>query len=417
MLPDVSGDEAICTCGHCGSQFVYDPVTRRSRYVYVASDFEAAADRLIGRPLTRRETFEAIDAAGLGLRGRPALPASFFWLILVAMIGVIAITCACSSALALGPSMAQTRRQIAALNAGALTVSPAAATGADGSGRAGDAIALTEAAEAPPGGETGQPEMPAQAVGQIDPLQSPLQPPAVDQTTSPSGDVILATAIVPEQQSELPLPPTPVAAAPTYTPPPAEAISTPTLPPTFTPAPAVQAPTATISLTPSPGVLSSATPTATLSPVVTPSVTPTTPTLPIATITPTLTPTETGSSNIVTGPIVISTVVYLGSGMNNEADEYVEIDNRSGTNISMSNWTLRSAATKLVYAFPNGFVMLPDLVCRVYTNNAVPFGRCEPLLFGSFIPVWDNNGDVAELRDASGALISRYAYGTPPAGP
>ncbi len=128
VLPGASGDEVICTCGYCGSQFIYDPAARKSRYVYVAPDYAAVADRLIGRPLTRRETFEAIDAAGLGVRGRQALPAGFFWLILVAMIGVIAITCACSSALALGPSMAQTRRQIAALNAGALTDSPAAGT-------------------------------------------------------------------------------------------------------------------------------------------------------------------------------------------------------------------------------------------------------------------------------------------------
>ncbi len=55
VLPGASGDEVICTCGHCGSQFIYDPAARKSRYVYVAPDYAAVADRLLGRPLTRRD--------------------------------------------------------------------------------------------------------------------------------------------------------------------------------------------------------------------------------------------------------------------------------------------------------------------------------------------------------------------------
>ncbi|MFD9816563.1 hypothetical protein [Streptomyces sp. NPDC059080] len=47
---------------------------------------------------------------------------------------------------------------------------------------------------------------------------------------------------------------------------------------------------------------------------------------------------------------------------------------------------------------------------RIYTNQINP--AWGGLSFKSLIPVWNDRGDTAEIRNIKGAVVARYAYGT-----
>jgi hypothetical protein len=408
-------DETTILCEHCGSQFKRDANTRRSRYSHVAQEYAAVAPQLTGNWLTRRQVFEACQvlrstapaatapaATTPGAAPRAQAPVSMFWLAVLGAAGVIAMTCACLSALLLGPSMAETRRQIAAANA------PQAAALAGGAPVT-DTGVLTGEATAAPGDSAWLIETPGAPLE----TETPAPADAPPAEAAPPPTVIVVTE--PPQPVEVFPEPQPTPAPPEAGLPPAPA-STPTLPPTFTPAPSPTAsPTAQATVPVDP--LNSPLPAATsIAPTAPPApADPPTPTPPAAPVTPSVTPT---SGVVMTGAIVIGTVMYQGDPNLNEGDEYVEIENRGNDRVNMGFWTLRSVSTNAVFSFGNAVGMDPGNVCRIYTYIALPDQRCgigSALTFLSTVPVWSNTGDVAELRDANGVLISRFIYGTPPA--
>jgi hypothetical protein len=110
---------------------------------------------------------------------------------------------------------------------------------------------------------------------------------------------------------------------------------------------------------------------------------------------------------LVTTPagVGITTIHHDGSGTN-EPDEYVEFRNGSGAAVELAGWTLRDEAGA-TFTFPS-FLMQPDQICRVYTNE-VHADSCS-FSFGSGTAIWNNGGDFAYLRDSSGAVIDQYCY-------
>jgi len=141
------------------------------------------------------------------------------------------------------------------------------------------------------------------------------------------------------------------------------------------------------------------TPTPTPTPTVTLIATSTTPT---RTLTPTPTATQ---SPVITGNVVITNIFYNGTG-SQEPDEYVEIRNDDTRAIQLNSWTLRDIANH-VYTFPS-FIMQPNQVCRVYTNQNHP-ESCG-FNYGSGSAIWNNTGDCAYLRNGQANPIDNYCY-------
>ncbi len=171
-------------------------------------------------------------------------------------------------------------------------------------------------------------------------------------------------------------------ATPTPTP-----TSSPTPTPSRTPAPS---PTPTPSRTPAP------------SPTPTPSRTPTPSPTSTPSRTPSPTPTEAPGT---TGDINIVDIFYDGEG-STEPDEYVEIRNDDSKGIQLSGWTLRDEANH-VFTFPS-YLMQPNEVCRVYTNENHP--EWCGFSYGSGAAIWNNTGDCAYLRDGTGTTVDTYCY-------
>jgi len=82
------------------------------------------------------------------------------------------------------------------------------------------------------------------------------------------------------------------------------------------------------------------------------------------------TPISTQQPPIISGNIQITTIFFDGVVSIDEPDEYVEIKNFDNRSIQVEGWTLRDIANH-IFTFPN-FVMAPNQVCRVYTNQNHP---------------------------------------------
>lgn len=364
--PDDDGKRAEATCAICGSRFTLDRATRRSRHTEIAADFKARypeiAARLLAGSLTRRDVFELTAPASWQPPAGAGMPASgaLVWVVLIAAGLMIAIVCACATALLLGPGMAQTRQIIAAAGSRstpALTetvtplsplVSPLQTPGAQpaatGAAAGNEAVPIETSASAPPTPDimVDIATLPAEAIPTIDPQsRAPLLPDQPQPATPPPTDA----------------PPADLPATDTPPPPPTEPPTPENTPPTVTNIPPPAA-----------------------------------------------------SSNIITGPIAITALQYQGDPTLNEANEFVEIANQSSGPVDLSNWTLRAVSTNRTYTFSNGMIMFPGDICRIYTSSPIAFGTCGTLTFGADGPVWSNNGDIAELRDAGGALVSRWVY-------
>jgi endonuclease YncB( thermonuclease family) len=124
---------------------------------------------------------------------------------------------------------------------------------------------------------------------------------------------------------------------------------------------------------------------------------------------PTLTPTRTFPPPTQTvsafGSLVIVNVAYRGTVWE-EPEEYVEVYNAGTEAVQLSGWTLRDIENH-VFVFPT-FVLGPDQYCRVYTNLYRP-QNCGFSYF-SPAPIWENNGDCAYIRDATGRPVSEFCY-------
>lgn len=126
----------------------------------------------------------------------------------------------------------------------------------------------------------------------------------------------------------------------------------------------------------------------------------------IPTPSPTQTPLPTQPPIVISGNIQITNIFYNGVVSSYEPDEYVEIKNFDTRSIQVEGWTLRDIAEH-IYTFPN-FVMAPNQVCRIYTNQILT-DFCS-FNYGSGQAIWNNTGDTAYLRDSTGKLIDEYSY-------
>jgi hypothetical protein len=121
--------------------------------------------------------------------------------------------------------------------------------------------------------------------------------------------------------------------------------------------------------------------------------------------TPTRTPTRTPTPIPLDGNVQIIYIYYDGEAPN-EADEYVEIKNVGSTSVQIQNWTLRDEAFH-IFTFPQ-FVMVPNQICRIYTNET--HSEYCGFNYHSGSAIWNNSDDCGYLRNSSDVLKSQYCY-------
>lgn len=110
-----------------------------------------------------------------------------------------------------------------------------------------------------------------------------------------------------------------------------------------------------------------------------------------------------------TGSVEIVKVHYKGTVKRTQADEYAELVNRGTAPIDVSGWTLDAGDRGQTFTFPQGTTLAVGQVIRVYTDEV--HAETGGFKFGIRRSVWNDRGDRASLRDASGATVSVFAYG------
>lgn len=84
--------------------------------------------------------------------------------------------------------------------------------------------------------------------------------------------------------------------------------------------------------------------------------------------------------------------------------EWVEITNQGSENESLADWTLMDGQNH-TYTFKN-FTLDAGASAKVHTGAGND--SMNNLYWGRNSPVWNNDGDVAILRDASGKMVAEY---------
>jgi len=84
--------------------------------------------------------------------------------------------------------------------------------------------------------------------------------------------------------------------------------------------------------------------------------------------------------------------------------EWIEILNAGDADCSMDGWTL-SDQQNHTYAFAN---ITLKASASVRVHSGIGNDTASDLYFNRKIPIWNNEGDVATIRDASGKMVAVY---------
>jgi hypothetical protein len=117
---------------------------------------------------------------------------------------------------------------------------------------------------------------------------------------------------------------------------------------------------------------------------------------------------QSGGSGTSSGSVQIDDIFYNGTKGSSEPDEYVEIANVGSQPVNMDGWVLRDTYGGQEFTW-HGFTLDGQHKIRVYTNEVHP--ESGGFSFGSKSAIWANKGDAAELADATGTIVSTFAYG------
>ncbi|XOB40576.1 MAG: thermonuclease family protein [Candidatus Nealsonbacteria bacterium] len=98
-----------------------------------------------------------------------------------------------------------------------------------------------------------------------------------------------------------------------------------------------------------------------------------------------------------------------GNDNENKNGEWLEIRNQEENSVSMTNWTIKDEANH-IYTFAD-FILAPDKSVFIYSGCDIDtqeklYWQCPE---GEYA-IWNNSGDTAFLRDASGNLVDSYKY-------
>jgi hypothetical protein len=122
----------------------------------------------------------------------------------------------------------------------------------------------------------------------------------------------------------------------------------------------------------------------------------------------TTSPATTGTAVAQANDVAITYVVLIDPAFPNELEEYVEIENGTNRDITLTGWQLRNGSRTSVapYVFPP-FVLEVDDIIAVYSHSGTNDLDIGDFFWGQSPPLWQV-GDRAELLDPGGNLISSY---------
>ena len=90
--------------------------------------------------------------------------------------------------------------------------------------------------------------------------------------------------------------------------------------------------------------------------------------------------------------------------------EWVELQNTSGSNISLTGWTVHDAGQKHTYTFGTYTI---DAHGHVKIRTGKGSNTQTNRFWGLSWYVWNNTGDSATVKDAHGNVIDRCSYSDP----
>lgn len=112
------------------------------------------------------------------------------------------------------------------------------------------------------------------------------------------------------------------------------------------------------------------------------------------------------ASDLPPGPALLRILAVKPSGKS-PLDEAVTVANLGAGAARLAGWTLHDWDDN-AYAFPDGFVLLPDSSVTIHTGQGTD-GQTD-LYWRLATPVWDED-DQALLRDAAGRMRHHLRYG------
>ena len=96
-----------------------------------------------------------------------------------------------------------------------------------------------------------------------------------------------------------------------------------------------------------------------------------------------------------------------GNDHDNLGDEFVAFRNAGESALDLTAWTVRDEAGH-AYTFPDGFALAPGATVSLHTGAGED--TAETLYWGSTEAVWNNDGDVVVVTNATGTEVLRYEY-------
>lgn len=190
-----------------------------------------------------------------------------------------------------------------------------------------------------------------------------------------------------------------------------------------------EAPTATATPTETPSPTATPTETLTSTATHTPTATPTSTPTSTATYTPTATPTSTPTSTATHTPTATATwtptvtsvpvaLLRIGTIQYSGTNEYIRIDNVGSSSQNMTGWSIQSYRNSDCqpdpsqrYTFPSGYILAAGASVRVHSGPDATSNPPSSLRWTTSY-IWHNDGDRGDLRNASGQVVSTYAYGS-----
>jgi hypothetical protein len=121
-----------------------------------------------------------------------------------------------------------------------------------------------------------------------------------------------------------------------------------------------------------------------------------------------LAPLLPASPALASGPVKIVKIHYAQSGTNLDT-EYIVIKNKSTHSVQLKGWKIISAPNTdhQYYVFPSAKIG-PGHSLTLYTGTGS--NTATSRYWGAGSPVWNNDGDKAVLKNASGVIVDTCQY-------
>jgi hypothetical protein len=118
------------------------------------------------------------------------------------------------------------------------------------------------------------------------------------------------------------------------------------------------------------------------------------------------------TADATTAPVQFGRIQYDSPGSDTGTNaslngEYFVVRNYTGTRRAIHSWTVRDAANH-VYTFPSTFVLGANSAVRVHTGKGT--NTATDRYWNRSAYVWNNGGDTAGLRNASGTQIDACGW-------